>query len=768
VTGGVNAGTVSATGSVPIASDVQAALLSPKAVFKSSVTTKVLNRREIEAAGVVGGVANALALAPGVNVSSYGANGVSKASISIDGVKTGWAGFSGGNADNGSIGVSFDGVPMVNPGNGLWQSTLIPQTSLIKSIGVTYGPGQPLDRWYTNIGGGLNFVPVQPSEHPSAEITGTYGSFNTKNITFRLQTGLYDGWETVLAGGIGSADSFLKAPDGFANGNNNYAYLFKTKRNFNGGSFSIGGYTARSSAYRPLAIPLTPISGVSINGFEQPGTPYSETTTGYYTSLPGSVNRKVDRNQIALAYGKLTLDLNGITTFHNLTYFVRESRLHLTPLHDYAPGSTTLEETNSPYSRVFGDKFWFNLKPAYNDIDFGGFLQVSKYHSQEDLWNPGLGFAGAPFPTGAVGSASVPNGPYFSDTFRQIDSAAFVQDAISPFPNLTITPGVRFINYSIDFTPDESVTFPDAYLLNPGGDQAGVNFPPTAAGKTFSRFEPSLGINWRAQPWLAIYGSYARAFREPENGGGVGPYVAIAAPNVELEQGDDYQIGAKLHCDQFGMAHDISAGVNLYHLAFSHETLPTALASFGSLIAFGSSVYNGANIYADGSVASLHIFANAAFIHAFFKDFTNGAGTVHGVPVSYTPNMTFNIGAYYKLFAGSTLIEPRVVYQYVGAQKMYDDSQNITSNLGIAPYGVINLSAKAYVPIHGLGGHLQLLTLQIEVDNLAGLKYNPFEYVSAGGLYGSGAGAGASVGAGQVLALPAPGRAIYASVGAKF
>jgi iron complex outermembrane receptor protein len=175
--GSINAGTVSATGSVSTASDGQAAQLSPKAVFKSSSTTKVLKRGQIDAAGTVGGVAQALALAPGVNVSSYGANGVSKASISIDGVKTGWAGFSGGNADNGSIGVSFDGVPMVNPGNGLWQSTLIPQTSLIQSIGVTYGPGQPLDRWYTNIGGGLNFVPVQPSAHPSAEITGTYGSF---------------------------------------------------------------------------------------------------------------------------------------------------------------------------------------------------------------------------------------------------------------------------------------------------------------------------------------------------------------------------------------------------------------------------------------------------------------------------------------------------------------------------------------------------------------------------------------------------------------
>ncbi|MDD2877434.1 MAG: TonB-dependent receptor [Acidiphilium sp.] len=753
----VSAGQVSATGTLAAPQSYAAQQVNPVQVFKSSQTTKVIGRRQIAAAGAVGGIAKALALAPGVNVSTYGSNGATKSSISIDGVKAGWAGFSGGNTDNGSIGVSFDGVPMVNPGNGLWQATLIPQNSLIQSIGVTYGPGNPLDRWYTNIGGGLNFVPLQPAATPSAEITGTYGSYNTRNLDFSLQTGDYHGWETVFAGGLGSADSFLKAPDGFPNGNNNYAYYFKTRKVFEGGDFSIGGYISRTPAYRPLAIPVSPIAGVSINGFNQPGTPYSEQTTGYYTALPGTVNRKLDRNQIALVYGQLNLDLNTITSLHNLTYFVRESRLHLTPLHDFAPGATSLEETNAPYSWMLGDKAYVELKPRFNDIAFGGYFQISKYSSQEQLWNPSLGFANAPTPTNLLGSPSVPNGSFDSDNFRQKDAAIFLQDAIEPLPSLTITPGIRFVNYGTDFTPNESVYFPLAVQLNPGGVL--TQFP--AASKTFSRFEPSLGINYRAFPWLALYASYARAYRLPEFGGGTGPFVALPASQLELEQGDDYQAGVKAHWDTIGPARDVQFGANVFHLAFAHETLPTALASGGSLLAFGSSVYNGLNIYADGSpVNSLYVFANAGFTHAFFKDFTNATGSVHGVPISYTPDITFNAGAYYKYFAGTTLIEPRVTYQYVGAQKMYDNSQNITSNQGIAPYGVINLSAKAYVPVSGLGTRLKMLTFNLEVDNVAGLKYNPFEYISAGGLYGAGAGA--------VLALPAPGRAIYGSVGAKF
>ena len=87
--------------------------------FFSSQTVKTLDQDQIKAATSVGGVASVLNLVPGVSASTYGATGSTKTTISIDGVKLGWAGFSGGNPDNGSIMVTWDGVPMTNPGNGL-------------------------------------------------------------------------------------------------------------------------------------------------------------------------------------------------------------------------------------------------------------------------------------------------------------------------------------------------------------------------------------------------------------------------------------------------------------------------------------------------------------------------------------------------------------------------------------------------------------------------------------------------------------------------
>jgi len=101
--------------------------------FQTDQTTKVLDQDQIKATSVVGGAARALALVPGVSTSTYGPTGSSKTTISIDGIKVGWAGFSGGNPDNGSIGVSFDGVPMNNRGNGLWQATLVPRLRCCKA-----------------------------------------------------------------------------------------------------------------------------------------------------------------------------------------------------------------------------------------------------------------------------------------------------------------------------------------------------------------------------------------------------------------------------------------------------------------------------------------------------------------------------------------------------------------------------------------------------------------------------------------------------------
>lgn len=775
--GSASAQTLAATSAAPAATPVagqatetvlvQARKLRHAKDFKSDETIKVLDQDQIRAVSVVGGAAKALALVPGVSVASYGSTGSAKTSISIDGIKAGWAGFAGGNPDNGSIGVSFDGVPMVNPGNDLWQSTLVPQTSLLQTMNVTYGPGEPKDRWWTNIGGAISFVPIQPSATPGGELVSTFGSYNTQNISFDLQTGSIDGWQSVLAGGFNHADNYLTAPGGFSNNSENYAFYGKTEKTWNTGDFSFGAYAARSAAYRPLATPISPIPGVGINGYNQPGPLFSEQTTGFYTTLPGNVNYKVDTNAIRLFYANLDQDLWNGVTLHNLTYATDENRLHWTPYHDFVPGSETITEVNQPNSYVVGNKTWFEFNLPLNDLTLGGYVQYSRYHSREQLYNSNLGFVNSPIPVppGLTGSASAPNGQYFSDIFYTLDSAVFLQDTFKPIPSISITPGVRFIDYGTSFHHDESVEFPLAVLYNPGGQLS--QFP--NSNKTFSRFEPSIGANWQILPPLSAYGSWAQDYRYPENGGGTGPYVALPASAVQLEQGTYWNAGLKLRIPHLGPAQDIYADISYYHLDFANETIPTALASGGALLAFGSSSYSGVNLFVDGQVVpNLYAFGNLGTVDAYFTNFTNGNGTFHNVPVANTPNLNANVGVYYVYKAGETTIQPRISYQYTGAQHLYDDSNNITSSQTYPAYGVVNLTTEFDIPTHRLIG-VDQVALTLEVDNLTGAQYNAFEYISAGGLYGAGGYTNpTSVGAGATLGIPAPGRAFYGSIGLKF
>ena len=145
-----------------------------KQLYKSGISTKVLGHNEVEAAGPAAGGAAILNYAPGVNVlASYG-TGAAKAQISIDGIKQGWGNPNGTEAAH-SISMSFDGIPMNDPATGLWQSPEINQSSIIKGVNVTYGPGNPQNRWFNNIGGGVNFVPLQPTVKPGAKVGISYG-----------------------------------------------------------------------------------------------------------------------------------------------------------------------------------------------------------------------------------------------------------------------------------------------------------------------------------------------------------------------------------------------------------------------------------------------------------------------------------------------------------------------------------------------------------------------------------------------------------------
>ncbi|MHB1587974.1 MAG: TonB-dependent receptor [Metallibacterium scheffleri] len=728
--------------------------LSQRAIFKSALGDKVLDKQQIAAAGPLAGAAQALAYAPGVAVSSYGATGSTKYMISINGIKTGWGGFSGGTIDNGSIAVSFDGVPMASPATGLWQSSQLPQNALLEGIRVTYGPGDPVDRWYNNIGGALAFVPLQPSAKPGGQIAVSYGSYNSRNVFFSLQTGAVGGWETVLAGGTGSADNFRRSPDGYAWPSKNFAGYFKTRKTFGNGDVSFGGYIGDGHGWRPTPIPLTPVPGISVNGQDANGNPnpgplLSQQTTGYYSALNQNVWAKDDYNRTWLLYARQNLRLDAITTLHNLTWYRQGNRLHK-HFNNYVDGASNLYEYNNPYSKTYGDKLWAEIALPYNDLAAGGYFLNSEYNSRNAFYSPL-----APY----FGSYLVPNAKFRSDYWYVTDLAAFVQDTITPVRGVSITPGLRVVSFHTDYYPRGNVDFAQAYALYPQNDQGKL----PAASTNYDRIEPSISARWQPLRWLALFGNWGVAYRLPAVGGGGGLYQSQPVGGNILERGLEWQAGMKMHWDHVGAFREVLLSGNYYHLHFSNEFIGVSSGNGQFLgLGTGDSNYHGVNLSAEGALGKAHLFGNANFEQAHFNHYAFQGTNYDGLPVSYVPDTTFNAGAYYRApMGGGIVLTPRAWYQYTGSQHVFDNKLGAPSQQTMPAYGTLNLSVGAELPRDLAGGLAHSIELSLEMLNALGKRYNSFEEISSGGLYNTPT-------AGYVLALPGTPRVIYGTLDVKF
>ena len=790
---------------VVTAKEQQMKSLKQKSIYEAAYGDKALDRQQLKSAGVVGGAAQALSFAPGISVSGYGQTGGTKASISINGISQGWAGASPGVVDNGGFAVSFDGIPMSNPITGLWETPEIPQTALLEGARVTYGPGDPENRWYNNIGGGINFVPVEPSDRAGGKVQLTGGSFGTENADLILQTGKIGGWETVFAGGAGRSNSFRASPDGFAWPTRNYAGFFKTRKVFSNGDVSFGAYLGDGHGWRPTLIPTTPVPGVSVNGANQPGTLYSQQTSGYYGALNENVWRKNDFNRVWLVYARQNLRLDRRVTLHNQLWYRQGDRLHL-HYNDYisSPTPTNLMEWNDPFSHDYGDKLWGDIYLPYDQVSVGGYFTNSEYNTLQHFYNPadcysytgttrlkGYGVTINPGDS-FCGSPAFPDGGYRNNFWYVTNLAAFAQDAISPISTVTLTPGIRAVAFDTNYYPEGAVEAPYAELLATVPGEVATNDPTIspfgsnidhgvlpATSTHFNEIEPSVTARYQALDWLALYGNWSTAYRLPPVGGGGGLYQKQLPAGNLLEKGIEWQVGGKAFWPEVGDFSQVLINLNYYHLHFSNQFISscTTSSSVNCTLATGDSLYHGVNLSAEANWGSLKMFTNLNVEKAYFVNYDNGV-QYNGLPVSDVPKSTFNVGAYYTFaLPGGIGLKPRAWYQYVGEQAMWDNGSTSNgagpSNRYLPSYGVLNFALAATLPSSWYGNAVSAVKLKVEVMNVLDRQYDTFGYLAANGangpdIYGSTAGGPNGDGGGYVLAYPGAPRAVYGTISVSF
>ena len=741
--------------------DTLDSLPTKKQIFNSTQSIKVIGRKQIQTGGPAAGATQVLAVAPGVNTSTDSPSGATRGSISINGMKTGWSG-AAGNGNDGTVMVTFDGVPMVDPAYAVWGTDEIPNMSMIKGISVTYGPGYPVNRWFENIGGSVNFVPLQPTRRAGATVGGYYGSFNSKGVNFSIRTGDVHGWSAIIAGGSSSSGNYLSGY-GFDNPSSSYAYYFKVRHNFHHGHFSVGAYIARSAGYRPVNIPVhARAGGPSVNG-----TLLSQETTGFYTTLPYSMYWKKAINKSYIIYSKFENRLEKGLDLHNLLWFRRGMRKHL----HWDPTYSTNQQRQ--YYRAtddtYGDKIYLTAKLPWNTVSFGGYFLNNSYYSLLDFWTPGepatsldgqgvdvndLEIGESPAPANLYYSFNIPW--HFHSNYLYItDLAAFIQDNIRPVRDLRITPGVRFVKFQTTYNSDVNSRWPLNVQYDLGGND-GVYF--LNSSTDFSEVEPSIGINWKALPGLALYSNFSKSYAA--TAGASGTYAHYVASSLQPQASTQYQFGLKSYIRHDELLDDASFGANYYHLDDTHQRLAVSLANGTNEFSSGSSVFQGVNLYFDDSpVHRLYVFTNVSFEKADYSNYRNSHGSYNGLPVANVPAQTANVGAFYELYRSGLLIEPRTWWTYTGPQTIFDNYTDKPSSTKLPAFGIWNAAVKLNIGRQYFFDGIHSLSVNFDVLNLLGKEYNAFEYRSGGGF---------GLNNGQLVGMPGMPRAYYVSLEARF
>lgn len=786
-------------------------------VMVSPETLRVLDRKQIEAAGPVAGGAQMVSFTPGANVVGYGETGATKYSILLNGIQQGWAGEATSFTEPGSLGITYDGVPVVDAATGLWQSATMPQNLIIQNLAVTYGPGQPDKRWYTDVGGRVEYTPVQPTVDRHLSLEGTEGPYGQQNFALVGNTGAFKGWDTVVGGGVGRGDDFRAAPDGFANPAKNGSVFGKTLKTFSAGSLAFAAFYSKAGGYRAQVIPTTDIGLLVPNNdgtFNPSGTHFSQGTSGYYSSLPFAAYNKYDTNEMFMSYARQHLFMGPKTTLQNTTWFTHIRRFHRRN-NDALSQGAQVDEWNNPHSNIFGDEAGMTEVLPYNTVDFGGYLLHETYNTRNLFYSPADGASGA---RQIVGQGS----KFRSGYFQQDNVTFYAQDDFHPIPQIHIIPGVRVDGFSTSYSDQAARDFTFAastyFVQNADGTVSPSNapvyqthcslYPQTGSSATDpyhnvwgtpvqasdgsaakdagslcgshesrSAIEPSIDVSVMPRTWLTLYGGYDTTYRSPALGGGGGMFQAVNPAYYILAEGKYSQGGVKVHFTNAPGLGNFIAGVNYYHLDYTNQEIDVETATGIELTSGGSSTYHGVDLFFDADPKSnIHFFLNFAGEASNFSNYVTGGTqascaadpssctSYNNIPVSYVPNITLNTGIYYGIqFHRRELIEPRFWLETTGSQHLWSNNTGMPTSQTMPSYTTANLSFVAPISFEK-----QSFNLKLDLMNIANSKYNEWEYVSSGGYFAPLFPAGQTAPSGYINAYPGAPLAVYGTISYQF
>ena len=579
-------------------------------------------------------------------------------------------------AGDSRINVTLDGVSLNSPEDQcVFWANMNSYGSLLGSVQIQRGVGTS-----TNgdgaFGGTVALSSATPSFLPSAEITGSYGSFNTLNFGAKASTGLL--WNHVIVDGAyheTSTDGFIHGTQGRSGSyyggityiNNNFQLRYKNIGNFEKTGQAWNGVTAGSNDMSLMDGTYGITTGIKTYadmfnvGLGQYNSLYEYLVTDEDDNFVKDENGHYLTQRYQLndgAYWDRTTD--NFWQDHNIlsaAWNINEHWKTSATLH-YTYGYGYYEEfrPNNKLSK-FGMTYMYPDSTIVKKTDFirkKGLTQHTyglnwNANYTDERWNVIGGLSLQNFNGNHFGYVTYIANPdvankylsdgdykYYDSDAQKLDGSAFVKTAYNLTEHWSLFGDLQYsyVDYKTDGINDK---FYD--------DESGYFNQPLDIHKTYHFFNPKGGISWNKNGHH-VYGSVAMSHREPElnNFTDNGSYPA-PVPEMLL----DYELGYNYNGNTW------QAGANLYYMDYTNQFVQTGeVSDIGEALTTNikDSYRMGVELQAGVNATKwLTIEANAALSQNKIKDFDevvedwdNGTRTIHydNSTLAFSPSAILN------------------------------------------------------------------------------------------------------------------------------
>lgn len=590
----------------------------------SPITHSNFSKAEIEERNLGQDIPVLLNVLPSVVSTTDAGNGIGYTSIRVRG------------SDASRVNVTLNGIPYNDQeSQGTFWVNLPDFASSTESLQLQRGVGTSTNGSGA-FGASLNILTEAKNDEPSAELSNSFGSFNTRKHTVEFGTGLLED-KFTFSGRLSQIKS-----DGYID-----RAFSDLKSYFLQGTFKDGGTFIKALAFGGNNITYQAWNGIDRETLE---TDRTFNPSGQYTDENGQTqfydnevdNYKQDHYQL---HWNQRLDQNWSTNLSlNYTYgrgyFEQYEEDADLGFHEISPieiGGETIEESDLIRRRwLDNDYYVVNGTVNYSDsqLDFTSGLFYSYYtndHFGEVIWSR---FAG---------NSEIRDNYYFGTGTKQeftvFSKATWkLDDQLSVFGDLQ----GRFVNYETSGLTSDKVN-----LL---------------VDENFNFFNPKAGITYQINNAQQLYGSYGKAQREPrrrdfENG--------ITNPEIL----DDFELGHRLKLG------NSTINTNVYYMYYNDQMVLTgALDDVGAPIreTSGESYRLGLEIDADIKINSLFSTRpNLTLSRNKNIDFrANLDGEIQNLGetnISFSPEI---IAANQLIFHPSEVFQINWISKYVGEQYM--------------------------------------------------------------------------------------------------